>query len=56
LIKAISFSHINTKVSYEILNSKNDVDLLVKIKENKWNNKSTIELEIVDIIKPANNT
>ena len=56
LIKAISFSHSNTKVSYEILNSKNDVDLLVKIKENKWNNKSTIELEIVDIIKPANNT
>ena len=32
------------------------MDLLVKIKENKWNNKSSIQLEIIDVIKSVNKT
>ena len=55
-IKAMSFNHLNTKISYEILNSKNKFDILVNIKENKWNNKSIIEVEIIDLIKNINKT
>jgi len=51
IIKSISFNHLNSKVSYEILNSNNDFDVLVKIRYNKLNNKSSIGLEIIDIIK-----
>ncbi len=56
MIKAMSFSHLNTKISYEILNSKNTMDILIKIKDNNWNNRTTIELEIVDIISYINKT
>jgi single-stranded-DNA-specific exonuclease len=51
IIKSISFNHLNSKVSYEILNSNSDFDVLVKIRYNKWNNKSSIAVEIIDIIK-----
>jgi single-stranded-DNA-specific exonuclease len=56
IVKSISFNHLNSKISYEILNSNNSFDVLVKIKSNKWNNKSTNELEIVDLIKNINKT
>ena len=49
-IRAISFHNINSKISYNILNSKNIIDVLVKVKENNWNNKKNIQLEIIDII------
>jgi len=51
IIKSISFNHLKSRISYEILNSNNNFDVLVKIKSNKLNNKSSIELEIVDLIK-----
>ena len=51
MIKSISFNHLNSKISNEILNSNNNFDVLVKIKYNKWINKSSIELEIIDLIK-----
>ena len=54
MIKSISFNHLNSKISYEILNSNNNYDVLVKIKPNKLKNKSTIELEIIDLIKKVN--
>jgi len=53
LIKSISFNHLKSKISYQILNYKNNLDVLVKVKINNWNNKKNIELEIIDII---NNT
>ncbi len=56
MIKAISFNHLNTKISYEILNSKSNFDIFVKIKQNQWNNKTKIELEIIDLIKNINKT
>ncbi|MDA9753167.1 DHHA1 domain-containing protein [Candidatus Pelagibacter sp.] len=56
MIKCISFNQINSEISYEIINSKKNMDLLVKIKENKWNNKSSIQLEIIDVIKSVNKT
>jgi single-stranded-DNA-specific exonuclease len=51
MIKSISFNHLNSGVSYEILNSNNFFDVFVKIKSNKWINNKSIELEIIDIIK-----
>jgi single-stranded-DNA-specific exonuclease len=56
MIKSISFNLLNSKISYEILNSNNSYDVLVKIKPNKLKNKSTIELEIIDLIKKVNKT
>src|SRR6056300_1616709 len=56
MIKSISFNHLNSKISYEILNSNNSYDVLVKIKPNKLKNKSTIELEIIDLINNVNKT
>jgi single-stranded-DNA-specific exonuclease len=53
IIKSISFNHLKSKISYQILNYKKNLDVLVKVKINKWNNKNNIELEIIDII---NNT
>src|SRR6056300_101233 len=50
MIKSISFNHLHSKISYEILNSNNFFDVLVKIKTNKFINKNTIELEIIDFI------
>ena len=50
LIKSISFNHLKSKISYQILNYKKNLDVLVKVKINNWNNKNNIELEIVDII------
>ena len=56
IIKSISFNHLNSIINYEILNSNNNFDVLVKIKSNTWNNKSSIELEIIDLIKKINKT
>ena len=51
LIKSVSFNHLKSKITYQIMNSKNNLDVLVKVKINNWNNKNNIELEIIDIIK-----
>ncbi len=56
IVKAISFNHIQSNISNELFNSKKKMNLLVKIKENNWNNKSSIQLQIIDIIKSTNNT
>jgi len=56
MIKSISFNHLQSKISYQILNSKNNFNVLVKIKNKYWNNKSNLELEIIDLIKFTNKT
>ncbi len=56
LVKAMCFNHLKSKISYSILNSNTNFDIIVKIKDNKWNDKSSIELEIIDLIKNTNKT
>ena len=51
MIKASSFHDIRSNIFYELQNSNNTFDLIAKIKLNKWNNKNTIEIEIIDLIK-----
>ena len=36
------------------MNNKNEIDALVKLKENNWKNKKTIELELIDLIHGSN--
>ena len=55
-IKSISFNHLKSKISYEILNNKNYFDVIVKIKNNIRNSNSSIQLEIIDLIKNTNKT
>jgi len=56
LIKAMYFNHLNSKISYMLINSNSNFDVIAKIKDNKWNNKRSIELEIIDLIKNTNKT
>jgi len=51
LIKATLFQNINSDISYQLQNSNNTFDVVAKIKQNKWNNKNTLEIEIIDLIK-----
>ncbi|MDC0597901.1 single-stranded-DNA-specific exonuclease RecJ, partial [Candidatus Pelagibacter sp.] len=51
IIKATSFHNINSNLSYELQNSNKTFDIVAKIKQNKWNNKNTLEIEIIDLIK-----
>jgi single-stranded-DNA-specific exonuclease len=52
LIKAISFNPIQSKISDYLLNYVKPVNLILKIDKNNWNNKTNIQIEIVDIIIP----
>ena len=54
LIKAISFNPIKSKISDFLLNYVKPVNLILKIDKNNWNNKTNIQIEIVDIIIPNN--
>ena len=56
IFKAISFNQIHSKVSYEILNSNNTMNVFVKLRENIFNNKSNIQVEIIDVQKTTINT
>ena len=56
IIKAISFNQIKSRISYEILNSKSSMNVLIKLKENIFNSKKTIQVEIIDILKSTINT
>jgi len=51
---AISFNLINSEISNNLLYNKNELDLIVQIKENLWNNKKRLQIIIIDIINRAN--
>ena len=53
IIKATSFHNINSNLSYELQNSNKTFDIVAKIKQNKWNNKNTLEIEIIDLMKKS---
>ena len=50
-VPGISFSYLDTNVSKNILYNKNKMSLIVQIKENQWNNKKSLQLIVLDIIK-----
>ena len=50
-VPGISFSHLDTNVSKNILYNKNKMSLIVQMKEKQWNNKKSLQLIVLDIIK-----
>ena len=48
--KAVSFNLINSEISKYLLNYKKEIKIFVQIKQNTWNNKKKIELNILDVV------
>ncbi|MDC0215674.1 single-stranded-DNA-specific exonuclease RecJ [Candidatus Pelagibacter sp.] len=49
-INSIAFNTVNNKIGEYLLNYKNNLNVLGQINENFWNNKSSLQLTIKDII------
>ena len=49
-IQAISFHSLDSEISKNLYNNKNYLNLIVRFKENFWNNKRNLQLEIIDLI------
>ena len=54
LIPAISFSFLESDLSKNILYNKNEVNMIIQVKENFWNNKKSVQLIIIDIFNTSN--
>ena len=50
LIQSISFNSNNTKIGQYLLNYKKEISVIGQIKENFWNNKSSLQLTVRDLI------
>ena len=50
LIQSISFNSNNTKIGQYLLNYKKEISVIGQIKENFWNNKSSLQLSVRDLI------
>tara|TARA_B100001057_G_scaffold202598_1_gene203362 strand:- start:8509 stop:10212 length:1704 start_codon:yes stop_codon:yes gene_type:complete len=53
-IKSISFNSINTPIGNKLISYKKKIHVIGQIKENNWNNKNNIQLNILDIIIKTN--
>ena len=49
-INAISFNLINSEISKYLLNYKKEIKILAQIKQNTWNNKKSLQLNILDVV------
>ena len=49
-INAISFNIINSEISKYLLNYKKEIKILAQIKQNTWNNKKSLQLNILDVL------
>lgn len=50
LINSISFNLFDSKISEVLLNYKKEIKIIGQINQNLWNNKKTLQINIVDII------
>ena len=50
MIPSISFNYMNSNINKTLLIYKKEIDLIVQIKENLWNNKKNLQLILCDII------
>ena len=49
-INGVSFNLINSEISKYLLNYKKEIKIIAQIKQNIWNNKKTLQLNILDVI------
>ena len=49
-VNAISFNLINSEISKYLLNYKKEITILAQIKQKIWNNKKSLQLNILDVI------
>ena len=54
LIQGISFNLINSEITRNLLFNKGEINLIVQINENVWNNKKSLQLIVADIILHLN--
>ena len=54
MVPSISFNFIDSQVNKTLLYNKNEVSLIVQIKQNIWNNKKKLQLNVLDIIVDLN--
>ena len=55
MVAAYSFIYLGSDISTNILNNKNEVDLIIQLKENIWNHKKQLQTIIVDLVQKSNN-
>ena len=53
-IQGISFGHIGSKLNSYLLNNKKQINLIVEINENFWNNKKSLQINAIDAIDISN--
>ena len=54
LFPAISFNILESEIFQNLLNNKNEFDIIAQIEENFWNNKKKHKLIIIDIFESFN--
>ena len=54
LFPSISFNFLESDISRELLFNKNELNLIVQIKENIWNNKKNLQLMVLDTLTDLN--
>ena len=54
IIPSITFNFLESNIGRTILYYKNNVNLIVQIKENIWNNKKNLQLMVIDMITDLN--
>ena len=54
ILPAISFNLFEHDISYHLTNNKNQLNLIVQLAENFWNNKKNLQILIIDILSIPN--
>ena len=54
MFPAISFNFFESEISNHLTNNKNELNLIVQLSENFWNNKKNIQILIIDILRTPN--
>ena len=54
MIQALTFSFMNSDLCNNILYNKNELNMIIQVKEKFWNNKKSLQLIIIDIFHNSN--
>ena len=54
IFSAVSFNFFESEISNQLLSNKNELDLIVQLGVNFWNNKKILQILIIDILRTPN--